>query len=68
MFKDEADIEKSKEFKVIVYSDVVANNSLILKDFETALKFICNLPKYTAATNSSKGKLVKYVLLLVRAV
>ncbi|OCK85677.1 hypothetical protein K432DRAFT_439107 [Lepidopterella palustris CBS 459.81] len=64
--KDAADMEKSTEFKVTVYGDVVADDGLMPVDFDSALKFIRNLPKYTAAANDGKGKPIKYALLPIR--
>jgi hypothetical protein len=66
MVKDELGMEKSIEYKVNVYGDVVADNGLMPEDFETYLQFIRNLPKYTAATNNGKGKPIQYALLPIR--
>ncbi|PMD45744.1 hypothetical protein L207DRAFT_630143 [Hyaloscypha variabilis F] len=64
--KDEAEIEKSTEFKVTLYGDVVATDDLMPVDCDSALKFIRNLPKYAAAANDGKGERIKYALLPVR--
>ncbi|KAH0556291.1 hypothetical protein GP486_005782 [Trichoglossum hirsutum] len=50
-------------FEVTIYGDVLADDGLLLADFDSAYKFISNVPKYIMGANGGKGKPLTYTLL-----
>lgn len=54
---------KGMSVEVTVYGDVLADDELLPTDFQSACKFIKNVPHYIAAANGGKGKPLIYTLL-----
>jgi hypothetical protein len=60
----EEDSEDKAEcsFEISVYSDVLANDGLVVNNFESARKFISNMDKYITTANDGKGMPITYTL------